>query len=64
MNLVHKITIHDHLQSSQGLCKIKQTKVEANKRTLATKHIQIHKLLHTTIHEPHAQNNHSWPSTK
>jgi len=59
-----KITIHGHLQSSQGLYKIKQSKVEANKKTIATKHIQIHKLFYTTIHEPHAQNSHSWPSTK
>jgi hypothetical protein len=66
MNLIHKIIIHGHLQGIQGLCQIEQSKsFKQNSLELQVQNIfKFTKLFYTTIHEPHAQNNHSWPSTK
>jgi hypothetical protein len=66
MTFMLKIIIHGHLQGIQGLCKIKQSKsFKQNSLELQLQNIfKFRKLFYTTIHEPHAQHNHSWPSVE
>ncbi len=66
MTFMLKIIIHGHLQGIRGLCRIKQSKAfKQNSLKLQLQNIfKFTKLLYTTIHEPHAQNNHSWPSVE
>jgi hypothetical protein len=66
MNLIHKIIIHAIYKVFKAFVKIEQSKAfKQNSLELQVQNIfKFTKLFYTTIHEPHAQNNHSWPSTK